>query len=194
MSQPGREDSSSSSLSPGARCSVGEGELPHQRNTKNQTKPTTKKKTGKESMDGNFSRRPKSAAAVTHRGCSVAGERKRMHRGGGEGKRGTGIINHCQLNFISQENKKNICRHTDENKEMRFSQDWFVKNILHQIKLISLCGKAIGFMDILEVSGAFDKAFLNILLSKLGKQALARSSAIQLKIGLETVRKDLVYG
>lgn len=49
-------------------------------------------------------------------------------------------------------------------------------------------------MDILEVSGAFDKAFLNILLSKLGKQALARSSAIQLKIGLETVRKDLVYG
>lgn len=145
-------------------------------------------------MDGNFSRRPKSAAAVTHRGCSVAGERKRMHRGGGEGKRGTGIINHCQLNFISQENKKNICRHTDENKEMRFSQDWFVKNILHQIKLISLCGKAIGFMDILEVSGAFDKAFLNILLSKLGKQALARSSAIQLKIGLETVRKDLVYG
>lgn len=173
----------------------GGGELPHQRNTEKKPNQTNNnnKKSGKESTDGNFSRRLKSAAAVTYRDCSVAGERKRMHRGGGEGKRGMGIINHCQFNFISQENKKNICRHTDENKEMRFSQDWFVKNILHQIKLISSCGKAIGFMDILEVSKAFDKAFHNILLSKLEKQALARISAIQLKIGLETVQKDLGY-
>lgn len=44
----------------------------------------------------------------------------------------------------------------DENKEMRFSQDGFVKNMLHQIKLISLCGKVIGFVDVLEVSEAFD--------------------------------------
>lgn len=77
----------------------------------------------------------------------------------GEGEGGLGIINHCQLNFISQENKKTICRDTDENKEMRFSQDRFVKNILHQIKLISLCGKVIGFVDVLEVSEAFDTVF-----------------------------------
>lgn len=60
-------------------------------------------------MDGNLSRRPRTATAATHRGSSVAGERKRMHGGveGGEGEGGLGIINHCQLNFISQENKKN---------------------------------------------------------------------------------------
>lgn len=82
------------------------------------------------------------------------------------------IINHCQLNFISQENKTTICRHTDENREMRFSQDRFVKNILHQIKLISLCGEIIGFVDILEVSKAFD-SLPDILLSKPGQHALA---------------------
>lgn len=151
-------------------------------------------KTGQESMDGNFSKRPETVAAVTHRGSSVAGERKRMHRGGGKGEGGLGSINHCQLNFISQENKKTICRHMDENKEMRFSQDGFVKNILHQIKLIPLCGKVIGFVDILEVSKAFDTVFHNILLSKLGKQTLAQTPAMQPKIKLETVGKDLVYG
>lgn len=88
----------------------GGGELPHQRNTEKKPNQTNNnnKKSGKESTDGNFSRRLKSAAAVTYRDCSVAGERKRMHRGGGEGKRGMGIINHCQFNFISQENKKKI--------------------------------------------------------------------------------------
>lgn len=76
---------------------------------------------------------------------------------------------------------------------MRFSQDRFVKNILHQIKLISLCGEIIGFVDILEVSKAFD-SLPNILLSKLGQHALARTPATPLKIKLEKLHKDLVYG
>lgn len=57
-------------------------------------KPTTNnnKKPGQESMDGNFSRRPETAAAAADRGSSVAGERKRMHRcGGARGKEGCGL-------------------------------------------------------------------------------------------------------
>lgn len=170
MTREGKQQLSIAYGSPGVRGLDGEGGLLHRRNTKNKPKQKKNQKNqnpknpnknpGQESMDGNFSRRPKTAAAATDRGCSVAGERKRMHRGGGsEGKGGLGIINYCQLNFISQENKITICRHTDENEEMRFSQDGFVKNILHQIKLISLCGKVIGYVDILEVSKAFDTVF-----------------------------------
>lgn len=61
------------------------------------TNPTEKtttdnKKPGQESMDGNLSRRPETAAAAADRGSSVAGERKRMHRGGGvRGKEGCGL-------------------------------------------------------------------------------------------------------
>jgi len=48
----------------------------------NQTKPKKpKSRTGKHGRK--FQRSPKTAAAATDRGSSVAGERKRMHRGGG---------------------------------------------------------------------------------------------------------------
>lgn len=195
MTCEGKQQLSVPCGSAGARGLDGEGGLPHQRNTKktsNQTKkPNNKnnKKRRQESTDGNFSRRPKPATAATHTEAVAWLEKGRgcMGQGGkGEGEGELGIINHCQLNFISQENKKTICRHTDENKEMRFSQDEFVKNILHQIKLISLCGKVIGFVDILEVSKTSD-SLPNIFLSKLGKDALTQTPSTRLKIKLETV-------
>lgn len=71
-------------------------------------------------MDGNFSRRPKPTTAAAHTEAVVWLEKGRGcmgQRGKGEEEGGLGIINHCQLNFIPHENKKKVCRHTDENKD-----------------------------------------------------------------------------